>query len=52
MKKWKCDVCDYIYDPEKGYMGVIPPSTPFENLTDDWVCPVCGAGKDAFEVIE
>ena len=50
MKKWKCQVCGYIYDPEKGDPdGNIPPNTPFEKLPDSWVCPVCGAPKDMFE---
>lgn len=48
--KYVCSICGYIYepavgDPENG----IPPGTAFEKLPDDWTCPVCGAGKDAFE---
>jgi rubredoxin len=50
MEKWKCNVCGYIYDPEKGDAdGNIPPNTPFHKLPDSWVCPVCGAPKDMFE---
>ncbi len=50
MKKWKCKICGYIYDPEKGDPdGNIPPSTPFEKVPDNWACPVCGAPKDMFE---
>jgi rubredoxin len=50
MEKWKCNVCGYIYDPEKGDPdGNIPPNTPFKKLPDSWVCPVCGAPKDMFE---
>jgi len=50
MEKWKCNVCGYIYDPEKGDAdGDIPPNTPFHKLPDSWVCPVCGAPKDMFE---
>lgn len=50
MEKWECTICGYIYDPEKGDPdGGIPPGTPFENLPDSWVCPVCGAPKDMFE---
>ena len=50
MKKYVCTVCGYVYDPEKGDPeGDIPPGTPFEDLPDDWVCPVCGASKDQFE---
>jgi len=49
MKKYKCTVCGYIYDPEKGDPDSgIKPHTPFEKLPDDWVCPVCGADKSAF----
>jgi len=51
--KYKCTVCGYIYDPEKGDSdGGIAPGTPFEQIPDDWVCPVCGASKDQFEKIE
>lgn len=50
MTKWKCSMCSYIYDPEVGDPeGGIAPNTPFEDLSEDWVCPVCGAPKDAFE---
>ena len=50
MPKYKCTVCGYIYDPEKGDPdGGIPPGTPFEKLPDSWVCPVCGAEKGMFE---
>jgi rubredoxin len=50
MEKWKCKICGYIYDPEKGDPdGDIPPNTPFEKLPDTWVCPACGAPKDMFE---
>ncbi len=50
MKKYKCTVCGYIYDPAKGDPdGGVAPGTPFEKLPDDWTCPVCGATKDQFE---
>jgi flavin reductase (DIM6/NTAB) family NADH-FMN oxidoreductase RutF/rubredoxin len=50
MAKYKCAVCGYIYDPEKGDPdGGIAPGTPFEQIPDDWVCPVCGAAKSEFE---
>ncbi|MBA7519410.1 Protein GrpE [subsurface metagenome] len=50
MKKYRCTVCDYIYDPEEGDPdGGIEPGTPFEEIPDDWVCPVCGASKEEFE---
>lgn len=52
MKKYECTVCGYEYDPEKGDPdGNIPPGTAFEDLPDDWVCPICGAGKSDFEPI-
>lgn len=50
--KYRCTVCGYIYDPEAGDPeGGIKPGTPFEELPDDWVCPVCGMGKDVFEKV-
>ena len=50
MQKYKCTVCGYIYDPEQGDPDSgIKPGTPFENLPDNWVCPVCGADKSLFE---
>ena len=53
MAKYECTVCGYIYDPELGNPdGGIKPGTPFEEISDDWVCPVCGASKDQFEKIE
>jgi len=53
MTKYRCSVCGYIYDPENGDPdGGIKPSTLFEDLPDDWVCPVCGAGKDEFEKVD
>ncbi|HXX57098.1 MAG TPA: rubredoxin [Thermodesulfovibrionales bacterium] len=52
MEKWKCIVCGYIYDPDTGDPEAgIAPGTAFENLPDDWTCPVCGATKDMFEKI-
>jgi len=53
MAKYKCSVCGYIYDPELGDPdGGIKPGTRFEEIPDDWVCPVCGASKDQFEKIK
>ncbi|MCD4774558.1 MAG: rubredoxin [Candidatus Aegiribacteria sp.] len=49
MKKYVCNICGYVYDPEKGDPdGGIEPGTVFEDIPDDWVCPVCGVGKDQF----
>ena len=48
--KYVCTVCGYVYDPEKGDPdGGIAPGTAFEDIPDDWVCPVCGASKSDFE---
>lgn len=53
MKKYKCTVCDWVYDPAKGDPdNNIAPGTPFENLPEDWVCPDCGASKDDFAPVE
>jgi len=52
MEKWQCSVCGYIYDPEQGDPdNGINPGTRFEDLPEDWVCPVCGASKDDFEKV-
>lgn len=48
--KYICTVCDFIYDPEIGDPeGGIEPGTQFEDILDDWVCPLCGVGKEDFE---
>ncbi len=52
MKKFECTACGYIYDealgdPDSG----IAPGTKWEDIPEDWVCPVCGVGKDAFEEV-
>jgi len=50
MDKYVCMVCGYVYDPEQGDSeSDIPAGTTFENLPEDWVCPVCGAAKSEFE---
>ncbi len=52
-KKYICEVCDWIYDPEVGDPeNGIAPGTSFEELPDDFVCPVCGVGKDQFAPVE
>lgn len=49
-KKYVCQVCGHVYDPLKGDPDSgIKPGTAFEDLPDDWVCPVCGAKKDQFK---
>lgn len=53
MKKYKCSVCGYIYDPAQGDPNSgICPGTAFEDLPDDWVCPECGVGKSEFNPLE
>jgi len=53
LAKWKCTACEYVYDPAEGDPdNGIPPGTAFEDLPDDWVCPVCGVPKDMFEKLE
>jgi len=50
MSKYRCTVCGYVYDPQKGDPDSgVKPGTPFEELPGDWVCPSCGADKFAFE---
>ena len=46
MDKYECSVCGYVYDPAE------KENVPFDKLPDDWVCPVCGAGKDEFTKVE
>lgn len=49
MKKYVCSVCGYVYDPEIGDPDSgIKPGTAFEDLPDDWKCPICGAEKKDF----
>ncbi|NEN88848.1 MAG: rubredoxin [Okeania sp. SIO3H1] len=53
MKKYVCNACGYIYDPEEGDEDSgIAAGTPFEEIPDDWSCPICGVGKDDFEPVE
>ena len=50
MKKYVCTACHYDYDPEVGDPdNGIAPGTPFEELPEDWTCPLCALGKDVFE---
>ena len=49
MKKWICGPCGYEYDPAVGDRdNGIAPGTAFEDLPADWVCPLCGVGKEEF----
>ncbi len=52
MQKYRCVVCNYIYDPAIGDPdGGVNPGTPFESIPDTWVCPICGADKSQFEKV-
>lgn len=47
--KYVCDVCGYIYDPEVGEPDSgVAAGTKWEDVPEDFVCPVCGVGKDSF----
>ena len=49
MKKYVCDVCGWVYYEETGYPeGGIEAGTKFEDLPDDFACPLCGVDKDNF----
>ncbi len=53
LKKSQCVVCGYIYDPEQGDPTKnIPPGTAFEDLPDNWTCPICGVGKSEFNSMD
>lgn len=53
MKKYRCVVCDWIYDPAIGDPDSgIAAGTAFEDIPEDWSCPVCGVDKTNFEVVE
>ena len=53
MKKYECSVCGYVYDPVEGDPeNGITAGTAFEDLPDDWVCPICGASKDDFREVD
>lgn len=51
--KYVCEICGYIYDPVVGAIEHgIPPGTKWEDIPADWVCPICGVGKDQFKPVE
>ncbi|MBB6631621.1 rubredoxin [Clostridium algidicarnis] len=53
MKKYVCVECGYIYDPEVGdIQNGISKGTSFDDIPEDWLCPVCGEGKYVFEELE
>jgi rubredoxin len=52
MQDHQCGICGYIYEAANGDPGAnIPANTAFENLSGDWVCPICGAGKEQFTAV-
>lgn len=53
MKSYVCLVCGYVYDPAEGDPdNGVAAGTSFDDIPDSWVCPLCGVGKDQFEVQE
>jgi rubredoxin len=50
---WICELCGYVYDPAEGDVdGGIAPGQGFEDIPDNWFCPVCGARKDDFSPLD
>jgi len=53
MQKYQCTICGYVYDPEEGDPDSgIAPGTAFEDIPEDWYCPVCGVTKSEFEEVQ
>jgi rubredoxin len=49
MQSWVCTICGYVYDPLEGDpVNEVPTEVPFEDLLDDWTCPICRVGKSFF----
>ncbi len=50
MEKYRCTVCGYVYDPSEGDPdNGVAAGTSWEDVPDEWLCPVCAVGKDMFE---
>jgi rubredoxin len=48
---WECILCGYVYDEAEGDdLADLPPGTRWEDISDDWVCPDCGAAKSSFDM--
>jgi len=53
MQKYQCTICGYVYDPEEGDPDSgIAPGTAFDDIPEDWYCPVCGVTKSEFEEVQ
>jgi rubredoxin len=53
MKKYVCIVCGYIYDPAVGDIdNGVAAGTKFQDIDDEWLCPLCGVPKSDFEIVE
>lgn len=53
MQKYICDLCGYVFDPEAGDPdNGAEPGTDWADVPEDWLCPLCGAGKDAFSLTD
>ena len=53
MKKYACMACEFVYDEAEGYPeDGIAPGTKWEDVPEDWVCPLCGVEKEMFELLE
>jgi rubredoxin len=53
MKKYECTACGFVYDPKEGHPeSGIAPGTAWEDVPEDWVCPLCGVGKEDFEEVD
>lgn len=52
MQSYVCELCDYTYEPSQGDPeNGVKPGTAFEDLPEEWKCPVCGADKDEFQAV-
>lgn len=53
MNRYQCKICGFFYNPVEGDPDSgIAPGTAFEDIPEDWKCPVCGVTKADFEMIE
>ncbi len=53
MKRFVCELCGYVYDPAEGDVeNGVEEGTDFEDISEDWTCPLCGASKEDFDLVE